>query len=39
MSWIVMAELETWINMIDRGGLWQVNDRTYSLFVIMEEVV
>ena len=30
---------ETWMNMIDRGGLWHVNDQTYSLFVIMEEVV
>ena len=28
---------ETWTNMVDRGGLWHINDQTYSLFVIMEE--
>ena len=28
---------ETWTNMIDRGGLWHINDQTYSLFNIMEE--
>ena len=27
---------EMWLNMIDRGGLWHVNDQTYSLFEIME---
>ena len=30
---------EMWLNMIDRGGLWHVNDQTYSLFVIMEEEI
>ena len=34
-----MAELETWINMIDHGGLWHVNERTYSLFVIMDALI
>ena len=28
---------EMWLNMIDRGGLWHVNDQTYSLFAVMEE--
>ena len=26
--------METWTNTIDRGGLWHINDQTYS---IMEE--
>ena len=30
---------ETWLNMIDRGGLWHVNDQTYSLFNIMEDEI
>ena len=30
---------EMWMNMIDRGGLWHINDQTYSIFVIMEEEV
>lgn len=30
---------ERWMNMIDRGGLWHINDQTYSIFVIMEEEV
>ena len=29
---------ETWLNMVDRGGLWHVNDQTYGLFVSMEEL-
>ena len=28
---------ETWTNMIDRGGLWHINDQTYSIFNIMED--
>ena len=31
------AETELWLNAIDRGGLWHVNDTTYSLFVIIEQ--
>ena len=27
---------EEWINLIDRGGLWHVNDDIYDIFVIME---
>ena len=30
---------EAWTNMVDCGGLWHINDQTYSLFVIMEEEV
>ena len=29
---------ETWLNLVDRGGLWHVNHLTYGLFMIMEEV-
>ena len=25
---------EMWLNMIDHGGLWHVNDQTYSLFAV-----
>ena len=28
---------EKWLNAIDRGGLWHVNDDTYAIFCIMEE--
>ena len=28
---------ETWTNRIDRGGLWHINDQTYSMFNTMEE--
>ena len=30
---------ETWTNLIDRGGLWHVNDNTYLIFYIMEEEI
>ena len=30
-------ESELWLNAIDRGGLWHVNDSTYTLFAIAEE--
>ena len=29
---------EDWTDMLDRGGLWHINDDIYSLFSIMEEV-
>ena len=29
-------ETELWVNTIDRGGLWHVNDITYTFFVIVE---
>ena len=29
---------ETWMNMVDRGGLWHINNQTYSIFVFIEEL-
>ena len=28
---------EEWVNAIDRGGLWHVNDETYNIFCLIEE--
>lgn len=28
---------EDWTNLIDRGGLWHINDQTYSLFHATED--
>ena len=33
------ASSETWLNSIDRGGLWHVSDTTFMVFKSMEEVV
>jgi len=30
---------ELWTNMVDRGGLWHVNDQTYDLFATVEEEI
>ena len=30
---------DEWTNLTDRGGLWHVNDQTYSVFYAMEEVI
>ena len=30
---------ELWLNAIDRGGLWHVNDSTYPLLTILEEEI
>lgn len=30
---------ETWTNLLDRGGLWHVNDNTYLIFHIIEEEI
>ena len=30
---------EDWLNAIDRGGLWHVNDQTYNLFYNLEYLV
>ena len=32
-------ETELWLNSIDRGRLWHVNDSIYDLFYEVEEVV
>ena len=31
-------ETELWLNTIDRGGLWHVNDTVYAFFAIVEEI-
>ena len=33
------CDTEEWIRLIDRGGLWQVNDDVFGLFLIMEEEI
>ena len=33
------CDAEEWTRMIDRGGLWRINDDIFSLFVIMEEEI
>ena len=38
-EWYEEQETEQWINAIDRGGLWHVNDNTYSIFYLMEEEI
>jgi len=30
---------EDWINAINRGGLWQVNDEVFQTFLTIEELV
>ena len=30
---------ESWINEIDRGGLWHKNDQTYGFFYVVEEAL
>ena len=30
---------EEWINMVNRGGLWCINQDIHSVFVIMEELI
>ena len=32
-------DAEEWTRLIDRGGLWQMNDDVFSLFVVMEEEI
>lgn len=38
-EWDETQGTEEWINSIDRGGLWHVNDNTYLIFYLMEEVI
>ena len=33
------CDTEEWIRLIDRGGLWQVNDDVFGLFLTMEEEI
>ena len=38
-EWDETNGTEEWTNAIDRGGLWHVNDDTYSILYLMEEVI
>ena len=33
------SESERWMGMINRGGLWTINDQAYDILVIMEEEI
>ena len=33
------SESERWMGMINRGGLWTINDQAYDIFLIMEEEI
>ena len=33
------SESERWMVMINRGGLWTINDQAYDIFLIMEEEI
>lgn len=37
-EWDETQGTEEWTNAIDRGGLWHINDNTYTIFYLMEEV-
>ena len=32
-------DTEEWVNLVNRGGLWRINEDMYTTFVIMEEIV
>ena len=36
---MTLKRTEDWLNSVDRGELWRVNDTTYMVFQSMEEVV
>jgi hypothetical protein len=38
-EWDEEMGTEDWTNLIDRGGLWHVNDQAYNLFYAIEEEV
>ena len=33
------CESEEWVDMINREGLWTVNDQAYDVFLIMEDLI
>ena len=33
------SESDRWMGMINRGGLWTINDQAYDIFLIMEEEI
>ena len=37
-EWDKERGTEDWTNLIDRGGLWHINDQAYGLFYAIEEV-
>ena len=39
MNYLKRGELKHGQIMVDRGGLWHISDQTYSIFLIMEEVI
>ncbi len=38
-EWDESEGTEDWINAIDRGGLWHVNDDVYAIFYMIEEEI
>ena len=32
-------ETEGWTNLLDRGGLWHINDKTHCLFYALDEQI
>lgn len=38
-EWDEAQGTEEWTNAVDRGGLWHINDDTYSIFFLMEEEI
>ena len=32
-------DCEEWVNMVNRGGLWQINDDVYGVFLTLEEII
>jgi len=32
-------DCEEWVNMVNRGGLWWINDDFYGVFVTLEEII
>ena len=38
-EWDEACGTEEWTNAIDRGGLWHINDNTYTIFYLIEEEI
>jgi len=32
-------DCEEWVNMVNRGGLWWINEDMYSVFIMMEDLI
>ena len=37
MTESVSSESERWMGMINRGGLWTINDQAYDIFLIVHD--